>query len=81
MPKRDLGSFNELLADLWAALSPLMRVCGLLGTLGGAWVAWRFVWIGGGGRLLWWVMAGCVIVGTVLGLALGAVLEWVSKKR
>lgn len=85
MPPRDLRSFSGLMADLWAGLSPIMRVCGFAGlALGAGFGLWLVGGISSGGRrvlqLLLGILVGLTILGTLLGLAVGAVIEWLWRR-
>jgi hypothetical protein len=90
MVGRPTDSIFSLLADLWRELSWLMRLLGLLGLLSGAAVG---VWMWSGfspeslrGHLLRWLLLtvlGTTVAGAAMGLALGALIEWLggSSKR
>ncbi|MGL4554373.1 MAG: hypothetical protein ACRC33_24690 [Gemmataceae bacterium] len=84
MPRRDPGSVWNLLADLWRELSWTMRLGGgggmLAGLLLGVWlvsgVSWREARLFR--PLFFWTFVGLMAAGSALGLALGALTEWLT---
>ena len=85
MVGRPSDSIFSLLADLWRELSWLMRLLGLLGLLGGAafglWMWSGFSLAALRGHLLRWLLLtvlGTTVSGAAVGLALGALIEWLS---
>jgi hypothetical protein len=94
MPRRDPGSLWNLLGDLWRELSWTMRLCGGVGMLAGLLLGlWIMSHIYSGNevrylrlamtwsRSLWvWITIGLTVVGATLGLALGALIEWLTQK-